>query len=101
MWTSTDQQGEPLPLEEKTPPMQVETSSQRFKVDEDAKYVEWQGFSFYYSVTRNAGVRLWDIKFGGERIAYEWGLQEAVAHYAGLDPVQSGIGYRESSLLSL
>lgn len=46
--------------------------------------------------TRDTGVRLYDIKFKGERIMFELGLQEAVAHYAGQDPVQSGIGYLDS-----
>ena len=41
-------------------------------------------------------MRLYDIKFKGERIIFELGLQEAVAHYAGQDPVQSGIGYLDS-----
>ena len=46
--------------------------------------------------TRDTGLRLYDIKFKGERIMFELGLQEAVAHYAGQDPVQSGIGYLDS-----
>lgn len=46
--------------------------------------------------TRDTGVRLYDIRFKGERILYELGLQEAIAHYAGQDPVQSGIAYIDS-----
>ena len=38
-------------------------------------------------------MRLYDIKYRGERIIYELGLQEAIAHYAGNDPVQSGTAY--------
>ncbi|KAJ7815617.1 copper amine oxidase [Mycena olivaceomarginata] len=40
--------------------------------------------------TRDTGVRLFDIKRKRDRIIYDLGLQEAVAHYAGNDPVQSG-----------
>jgi primary-amine oxidase len=38
-------------------------------------------------------MRLFDIKYKGERIIYEIGLQEAIAHYAGNDPTQSGTAY--------
>lgn len=38
-------------------------------------------------------MRLYDIKYKGERIIYELGLQEAIAHYAGNDPHQSGTAY--------
>ena len=47
-------------------------------------------FSFYVSFSRDSGFRLFDIKYGGERIVYELSLEEAIAHYAGNDPVQSG-----------
>lgn len=51
--------------------------------------VDWLTLSF----TRDTGMRFYDIKYKGERIIYELGLQEAVAHYAGNDPVQSGTSY--------
>jgi hypothetical protein len=38
-------------------------------------------------------MRLHDIKFQGERIIYSLGLEEAIAQYAGNDPVQSGTAY--------
>jgi hypothetical protein len=38
-------------------------------------------------------MRLYDVKYKGERILYELGLQEAIAHYAGNDPTQSGTAY--------
>lgn len=39
---------------------------------------------------------LFDIKYKGERIIYELGLQEAIAHYAGHDPAQSGVAYLDT-----
>jgi hypothetical protein len=42
-------------------------------------------------------MRLHDIKFQGERIIYSLGLEEAIAQYAGNDPVQSGTAYLGSS----
>ncbi|KIR28237.1 hypothetical protein I309_02887 [Cryptococcus deuterogattii LA55] len=44
----------------------------------------------------DTGMRLYDVKFKGERIIYELGLQEAIAHYAGNDPVQSGTAYLDT-----
>jgi primary-amine oxidase len=38
-------------------------------------------------------MRLHDVKYKGERFLYSIGLEEAIAHYAGNDPVQSGTAY--------
>lgn len=53
-------------------------------------------FSFYISFNRDTGLRLFDIRHKGQRILYELGLEEALAHYAGNDPVQSGTSYLDS-----
>ena len=50
----------------------------------------------YISYSRDTGLRLFDIKYRGERIIYELGLEEAIAHYAGNDPVQSGTAYLDT-----
>lgn len=39
---------------------------------------------------------LYDIRYKGKRVLYELGIQEALAHYAGNDPVQSGTAYLDS-----
>nr|XP_031863935.1 uncharacterized protein CI109_000579 [Kwoniella shandongensis]KAA5531007.1 hypothetical protein CI109_000579 [Kwoniella shandongensis] len=95
-WVGTDQAGEQLPLETLPPPRNIQPGGQRFKVDEENKYIEWMDFTFYLTFTRDTGMRLYDIKYKGERIIYELGLQEAVAHYAGNDPVQSGTSYLDT-----
>ncbi len=83
-WSQTDQQGDPLPLDTAYPPTQVAPSGARFALDAEQKYVEWMGFSFYIGFTRDTGLALHDVRFKGERILYELGLQEALAHYAGM-----------------
>ncbi|KAK4051483.1 hypothetical protein OIO90_004697 [Microbotryomycetes sp. JL221] len=95
-WIGTDQAGDPLPYDTRAPPMQVLPEGKRWAVDNEENYVTWGDFSFYVGFTRDTGVRLFDIKYKGERVIYELGLQEAIAHYAGNDPVQSGIGYLDS-----
>ena len=43
-----------------------------------------------------SGVTLYDVRFKGERILYELGLQEALSQYAGSDPVQGAARYLDS-----
>jgi primary-amine oxidase len=53
-------------------------------------------FEFYTGFSRDLGVTLYNIKYKGKRIIYELGLQEAIAHYAGNDPMQSRTAYLDS-----
>ena len=92
-WTGTDRDGPELPYDDRPPPQSIAPGGQRFAVDEDSQFVEWMDYSFYYSFSRDTGMRIWDVKYKGERILYELGLTEALAHYAGNDPVQSGTSY--------
>ncbi|GAA5903080.1 uncharacterized protein JCM6883_002688 [Sporobolomyces salmoneus] len=95
-WTGTDRDGPELKYDERPPPQAIAPGGQRFAVDEDAQFVEWFDFSFYWGFSRDSGMRLWDIKYKGERVVYELGLTEALAHYAGNDPVQSGTSYADT-----
>lgn len=92
-WTSTDKRGDPLPLDDQPPPVPVSEGSKRFALDIEEQYVTWMDFSFYLSVSSNTGLSLHDIRYKGKRIAYELGLEEALTHYAGSDPVQSHITF--------
>lgn len=87
-WTSTDKQGE-LPMDELPPPVTVAQSSSRFKIDTKENFVSWMDFKFYMAMSPDQGLSLFDIQYKGKRIMYEFGLQEALAHYAGSDPQQS------------
>lgn len=95
-WAHTDQDGQTMKGDEHYPPQQIAPDGGRFGVDIENKYVEWMDFSFYIGFSRDTGARLFDIKYKGERIIYELGLMEALAHYAGNDPVQSGTAYLDS-----
>ena len=79
-WTHTNQRGPVLPLDDEAPPMPVAKKA-RFSVDYRQKYVEWMGYSFYMSFMAESGMTLHDIQFKGDRILFELGIQEAVAHY--------------------
>ncbi|GAA5845868.1 hypothetical protein JCM3766R1_004638 [Sporobolomyces carnicolor] len=95
-WIGTDRDGPELKYDERPPPQQIAPGGQRFAVDEEAQYAEWMDFSFYWGFSRDAGMKLWDVKYKGERVIYELGLSEAMAHYAGNDPVQSGTAYADT-----
>jgi primary-amine oxidase len=95
-WSSTDQQGTIPPLDTMSPPVAVAPQGSRYSVDDQRRYVEWMGWSFYIGFSRDTGMSLHDIRYKGQRILYELGLQEALAHYAGSDPIQSHVGYLDS-----
>lgn len=95
-WAQTDQQGPVMPMDTLFPPTMVAPAGSRFGVDSKEKYVEWMDFSFYIGFSRDTGISLHDIRHKGERLIYELALQEALAHYAGNDPVQSGTSYLDT-----
>ncbi|KAJ2906807.1 hypothetical protein MKZ38_010798 [Zalerion maritima] len=95
-WADTDQQGDVPPFDTLAPPVSMIPQGSRYSVDPGRKYVEWMDWSFYIGFDRDRGMTLWDIRYNGTRILYELGLQEALAHYAGSDPVQSHVAYLDT-----
>lgn len=95
-WARSDQQGPVLPLDTHYPPTGVAPTGSRYSVDAERKFIKWMDFEFYIGYTRDTGMALYDIKYKGQRVLYELGLQEALAHYASNDPVQSGTSYLDT-----
>ncbi|RPA74463.1 amine oxidase catalytic domain-containing protein [Ascobolus immersus RN42] len=99
-WSSTDPSEEDEEDEvdgnDIEPPSQIAPSGGRHRIDVEQNYVEWMGFSFFIGFKRDTGLRLWDIKWKGERIIYELGLEEALATYAGSAPTHSGAAFLDS-----
>ena len=67
-----------------------------YDLDKEQRFVSWKGFEVYMAFSAVTGVTLYDIRFKGERILYELGLQEALSQYAGNDPVQGAARYLDS-----
>lgn len=65
-------------------PKLVEPQGPRYHIDRN--FVEYAGWSFAYRVRSSAGLQVFDLRFNGERIAYEISLQEAIAFYSGDTP---------------
>ncbi|CAL8468966.1 g8507 [Coccomyxa elongata] len=66
---------------------QYEPSGKRYSIDRNA--ISYMGWTFQVSVRPSGGIRIWDVRFGGERIAYEIALQEAMISKGGATPSQS------------
>ncbi|XP_066538654.1 amiloride-sensitive amine oxidase [copper-containing] [Hoplias malabaricus] len=65
-------------------PKLVEPQGPRYRVD--GNFVEYAGWSFAFRVRSSAGLQIFDLRFNGERVAYEISLQEAIAFYSGDTP---------------
>lgn len=89
-WTDTEDFESSPPGRELPPPVSIQPYGARYRLDRREKFIEWFGFSFYITTASATGLSLFDIKFKGERVMYELGLQEAMAHYAGDDPMAGG-----------
>ncbi|KAI0129657.1 copper amine oxidase [Xylariales sp. AK1849] len=83
-------------LEEKFAPQSIELGGKRYKLDNEQKYVEYLGWTFYVAHTLSLGVMFYDIRFKGERILYELSMQEAAAQYGGFQPKASTTLYHDT-----
>ncbi|KAJ9138446.1 Amine oxidase [Pleurostoma richardsiae] len=85
------------PLESRAAPQSTEIGGKRYKVDDEEKYVEYMGWSFYISHTRTLGLMFYDIRFRGERILYELSMQEAASQYGGFQPKAASTVFHDAS----
>lgn len=75
-------------------PKLVEPQGRRYRTDQN--FVEYAGWSFAYGVRSSTGIHIFDLRFNGERIAYEVSLQEAIAIYSGDTPAAMQTKYIDS-----
>ncbi|KAK6438611.1 hypothetical protein LTR95_005183 [Oleoguttula sp. CCFEE 5521] len=95
-WTDTEDFESTPAGRELPPPAVIQPYGPRYQLDRKQKYISWFGFEFFLTTNAAQGVLLYDIRFKGERVMYEVGLQEAMAHYAGDDPMQGGLEWMDS-----
>lgn len=95
-WTATEDHDSQPDGRELPPPVSIQPFGPRYKLDKEEQFISWFGFEFYITTAQSTGVSLFDIKFKGERVVYELGLQEALAHYAGDDPMQGGLEFMDT-----
>ncbi|PYI28105.1 copper amine oxidase [Aspergillus indologenus CBS 114.80] len=95
-WTTIEDFSNQEPGREKPSPVMVQPEGPRYRIDRKQQYVSWMGFTFYWAFAQATGITLFDVRFRGEPILYELGLQEAIAQYAGSDPMQGAVAYLDS-----
>ncbi|KAM4012317.1 amine oxidase [copper-containing] 3-like [Anomaloglossus baeobatrachus] len=76
-------------------PLQFNPAGNRYTVNKNQ--VAFQSWSFTYGTNVNSGLRLFDIRFNDERIAYEISAQEAIAIYGSNAPGGMVTRYQDSS----
>ncbi|KAK5063145.1 hypothetical protein LTR84_005221 [Exophiala bonariae] len=95
-WTDTEDFGSSMAERDMPPPLSVQPYGPRYHLDRDESYVSWMGFSFYLSTNQATALSLFDIRYNSTRLIYHLGLQEALAHYAGTEPLQSGLEFLDT-----
>uniref|UniRef100_A0A383VT45 Amine oxidase n=1 Tax=Tetradesmus obliquus TaxID=3088 RepID=A0A383VT45_TETOB len=76
-------------------PVAYEPYGRRFSVGQNNR-VSWLGWQLYVGYLPHYGPRYMDVRFKGERIAYEISMQEALASYGGNDLSQANTVYLDS-----
>jgi primary-amine oxidase len=95
-WTDTEDFATGIPERDMPPPLSVQPYGPRYHLDRTESYVSWMGFSFYLSTNQATALSLFDIRYNSTRLIYHLGLQEALAHYAGTEPLQSGLEFLDT-----
>ncbi|XP_076443586.1 putative amine oxidase [copper-containing] [Babylonia areolata] len=85
--TSTQRlRGTPAPDPPQRPPLQMEPDGKRYSIHHrHVRYLHWD---FDIRLSAFTGPQVYDIRFQGDRIAYELGLSEIAVFYAGFNPMQ-------------
>ncbi|XP_038175980.1 amiloride-sensitive amine oxidase [copper-containing] [Arvicola amphibius] len=84
LFSSYKPRGEfPMPINVSGPHI-VQPNGPRYKLE--GHTVIYGGWSFSYRLRTSSGLQIFNVLFGGERIAYEVSVQEAVALYGGHTP---------------
>lgn len=65
----------------------------RSKLDREDQFVLWFGFELFTTTAPATGISFFNVQFKGERVIYEVGLQKALLHYAGDNPMQGGLEF--------
>ena len=95
-WTDTEDLISHIPERNLPPPLSIQPQGPRYHLDRQAQYISWMNHSFYLSTSQSTALSLFDIRYGHNRVIYHLGLQEALAHYAGNEPIQSGLHFLDT-----
>ncbi|XP_041360403.1 putative amine oxidase [copper-containing] [Gigantopelta aegis] len=93
LFSSMNMRGDPVPVHPQQPPRLVEPDGARYTVkNRHIEYMQWQ-VDIRMSIL--SGPQIYDVRFNGERIAYEIGLQDIGVFYSGHDHIQRIANYMD------
>eukprot|EP00922_Rhytidocystis_sp_ex-Travisia-forbesii_P015546 GHVS01023181.1.p1 GENE.GHVS01023181.1~~GHVS01023181.1.p1 ORF type:complete len:1571 (-),score=233.35 GHVS01023181.1:499-5211(-) len=73
-------------LEYRLAPEHVEPQGKRFTIRAspgvESYTIKYAGWEFVINNDRDTSLRLWNVQFNGDRVAFEMGMMEALAHYS-------------------
>lgn len=76
-------------------PRQFDPDGRRYSITgNEIHYIDWK---LNYYVSTSGGLHLLNIRFNGERIAYELSMQEVVVMYSGHSPVAMMMNYADGA----
>ena len=81
LFSTMNRRGKPVPDQPQRPPKSVEPDGKRYSIHH--RHVEYLQWSFDFRMSMLTGPQIYDVRFGGERIAYEISLQELAVYYSG------------------
>nr|KAG5706516.1 hypothetical protein BaRGS_028687 [Batillaria attramentaria] len=89
--------GDAVPDPPQRPPVQVEPDGKRYTIHHrHVRYLHWD---FDFRMSSFHGPQLYDVKFQGERIAYEVGLSELAVFYSSNDPAMRYMDFVDGGVL--
>ena len=76
--------GVTIPKLPQRPPLSLEPDGKRYTIKhQEVTYMNW---NFHFRMSNTHGPQLYDIKYLGNRIVYELGLQDILVRYSGQNP---------------
>ncbi|KAK0049905.1 amine oxidase [copper-containing], partial [Biomphalaria pfeifferi] len=98
-FSTLHRRGDPQPLNPERPPTEVEPDGKRYSLK--SRKVTYFNWDFHFRMSTLSGPALYDVRFKGERIAYEIALSEMAVFYSGISPWAQGNFVTSGSLVGL
>ena len=93
LFSTLNRRGEPVPKHPQQPPTLVEPDGPRYTIKN--RHIEYMQWDFDIRMSTLSGPQIYDIRFNGERIVYEIGLQDVGVFYSGHDYMQRMANYMD------
>ncbi|KAK0049904.1 amine oxidase [copper-containing] [Biomphalaria pfeifferi] len=84
VFSTEHRRGNPMPEKPQQPPTQVEPDGKRYSLNN--RRVTYLNWAFHVRMSTVSGPAVYDVRFKGERIAYEIALNEMASFYSGYAP---------------